>query len=170
MATRLAALRRLTQFRRRYAVPAFTAAPAPSASERIGQPTPLSHPHLMAPGEVTPGVALSEYAARRAALAASLPAKSMALFPSAPLSYMSHDVPFPYRQDVDLSYLCGFQEASSLLACVKPSAADEGTRWLLFVRPTSKAEELWDGPRAGLEGAHRHILPDGEVQTLCGEE
>ena len=168
MATRLAALRRLTgpsHFRRRYAVPAFTAAPAPSASERIGQPTPLSHPHLMAPGEVTPGVALSEYAARRAALAASLPAKSMALFPSAPLSYMSHDVPFPYRQDVDLSYLCGFQEASSLLACVKPNDAGS-ERWHLFVRPREPSRELWDGPSAGLPGARRHILPDGLVHAL----
>ena len=119
----------------------------------------------MAPGEVTPGVALSEYAARRAALAASLPAKSMALFPSAPLSYMSHDVPFPYRQDVDLSYLCGFQEASSLLACVKPNDAGS-ERWHLFVRPREPSRELWDGPSAGLPGARRHILPDGLVHAL----
>ena len=89
----------------------------------------------------------------------------MALFPSAPLSYMSHDVPFPYRQDVDLSYLCGFQEASSLLACVKPNDAGS-ERWHLFVRPREPSRELWDGPSAGLPGARRHILPDGLVHAL----
>ena len=78
---------------------------------------------------------------------------------------MSHDVPFPYRQDVDLSYLCGFQEASSLLACVKPNDAGS-ERWHLFVRPREPSRELWDGPSAGLPGARRHILPDGLVHAL----
>ena len=63
---------------------------------------------------------------------------------------MSHDVPFPYRQDVDLSYLCGFQEASSLLACVKPNDAGS-ERWHLFVRPRKPSEELRSASRAALE-------------------
>lgn len=132
----------------------------------IAQPTPETHPHLMKQGEVTPGVTLLEYAQRRAALATSLPSGSVALFPSAPLAYMSHDVPYPYHQSPDVHYLCGFQEANCLLACAKPQASAGETAWHLFVQPSDPAQALWDGPRAGIAGASRHILPDGEVHPI----
>ena len=57
-----------------------------------------THPHLLAPGELTPGVPASEYAARRLALAAALPEGAIAVFPSAPPAYMGHDVPHPYHR------------------------------------------------------------------------
>ena len=120
----------------------------------------------MAEGEVTPGIAASEYAERRAALAALLPDRSVALFACAPLSYMSHDVPFPFHQDVDLLYLCGFQEHASLLACVKPGPS-AAPRWHLFVKPTCPNKALWDGPTAGVDGARRHFLPDGEAHDVA---
>ena len=90
---------------------------------RCAQPTPATHPHLMSPGETTPGILQTEYASRRAALASLLPANSLALFPATPAAYMGHDVPYsPHHQDTDLFYLCGLQEQTSLLACAKPSA------------------------------------------------
>jgi Xaa-Pro aminopeptidase len=131
------------------------------------QPTPATHPHLMAKGEVTPGIGAIEYEERRARLAESLPAGSMALFPSAARGFMSHDVPYaPYYQDTDLFYLCGLQEYSSLLACVKPTADAAAARWHLFVRPSSKAEEVWDGPRAGVAGAQHFFLREGAAHRI----
>lgn len=133
---------------------------------RCAQPMPSTHPHLMAPGEVTPGIAGSEYAERRKNLAASLPAGSIAIFPSAPFAYMSHDVPFPLFQDTEMLYLCGLQEHSSFLACVKPANASMAARWHLFVRPSNAAEELWDGARAGIEGAQEVFLPEGAAHDI----
>ncbi|EOD38478.1 hypothetical protein EMIHUDRAFT_224570 [Emiliania huxleyi CCMP1516] len=103
-------------------------------------------------------------------MASRLPRGSVALFAPAPLAYMSHDVPYPFQQAPDLHYLCGFAEPSCLLACVKRGGGDGGrssgsgvdapddAEWLLFA--------LWDGPRAGIDGARRHILPDGEVLKI----
>jgi Xaa-Pro aminopeptidase len=134
----------------------------------IAQPTAGTHPHLVGPGEVTPGVTRAEYAQRRAMLAAALPVGSVALFPSAPLAYISHDVPHLYAQSPDLHYLCGFLEANCLLACSKPwgGVRDGGATWHLFVEPVDPAQALWDGPRAGVAGARQHILSDGEVHPI----
>ena len=81
---------------------------------------------------------------------------------------MSHDVPFPLYQDPDLSYLCGLLEPSSLLACLKPAAGAESRqpRWYLFVRPSNKAQELWDGARAGVDGAQTFFLPEGSAHSI----
>ena len=116
-------------------------------------------------GEVTPGISTQEYQSRRSRLAAALPAGSLALFPSAPLAYQSHDVPFPLHQDTDLSYLCGLLEPSSLLAVAKPHHGGEA-EWTLFVRPACAKEALWDGPRAGVDGAKKHFLPEGSTHAL----
>ena len=121
----------------------------------------------MSPGETTPGILQTEYASRRAALASLLPANSLALFPATPAAYMGHDVPYsPHHQDTDLFYLCGLQEQTSLLACAKPSADSASVRWHLFVRPSSKTEELWDGARAGVDGAQSFFLPEGAAHAL----
>lgn len=70
------------------------------------------------------------------------------------------------HQDVDLLYLCGFHEHASLLACVKP-APHAAPRWHLFVRPTCPTKALWDGPHAGVEGARRCFLADGESHDIA---
>jgi len=141
------------------------------SSLAISQPTAGTHPHLVSPGEVTPGVTRAEYALRRAMLASTIPVGSVALFPSAPLSYISHDVAHTFHQSPDLSYLCGFQEANCLLACSRPVVGAPGSApgdayWHLFVTPCDPAQAIWDGPRAGVSGAREHILDDGEVHPI----
>jgi Xaa-Pro aminopeptidase len=79
---------------------------------------------------------------------------------------MSHDVPFPLHQDPEISYLCGLLEPTSLLACVKPANAGTPPRWHLFVRPANAAEELWDGARAGVDGAQSFFLAEGAAHAL----
>jgi hypothetical protein len=59
------------------------------ASALAGQPTPLTHPELLQPGELLPGVSAVEFAARRDRLAALLPPGGIAVLPAAPLVYMS---------------------------------------------------------------------------------
>ena len=43
---------------------------------------------------------------------------------------------------------------------VKDSKAKMGVRFYAFVRPRDLESEMWDGPRAGLEGAELHFGAD----------
>lgn len=65
------------------------ASTAARAAWSAGQPTPETHPDLLQPGELLPGLAAAEFAARRAALAALLPPGAVALLPAAPITYMA---------------------------------------------------------------------------------
>lgn len=65
------------------------AASAARTLAAAGQPTPATHPELLAPGELQPGVTAAEFAGRRAALAAMLPPGAVAVLPAAPLVYMA---------------------------------------------------------------------------------
>lgn len=71
------------------------ASAAARAAWSAGQPTPETHPDLLQPGELLPGLAAAEFAARRAALAALLPPGAVALLPAAPITYMAGGAAFP---------------------------------------------------------------------------
>jgi len=92
---------------------------------------------------------MSEFAARRKQLLEAM-GDGVALFPSAPVALRNQDVGHPYRQDSDLYYLTGLDEPGSLL--VLTNQHDE-QQVVLFVRPKKREREIWDGPRAGVEGA-----------------
>ena len=61
------------------------------------------------------GISLHEYRQRRQTLADRLPPNSCAIVPGAPLKIMSNDIPFRFRQDSSLRYLCGFHEHDAVL-------------------------------------------------------
>jgi Xaa-Pro aminopeptidase len=92
---------------------------------------------------------MSEFAERRRKLLEAM-GDGAAVFPAAPLALRNHDVEHPYRQDSDLYYLTGFDEPESLLLMTNQH---EEHRTVLFVRPKKREREIWDGPRAGVEGA-----------------
>src|SRR5579864_7962486 len=91
------------------------------------------------------------YARRRAlfldAMAASGPG-SVAVLPAAPVFVRNNDVDHEYRQDSDLFYLTGFDEPGSVVVLL----GDE-RKFILFVRPRDPEREVWDGLRAGTDGA-----------------
>lgn len=94
---------------------------------------------------------MSIYAARRQRFIESMGAVgAVAVFPSAPVAIRNNDVEHEYRQESDLFYLTGFDEPESvLLLC--PHHAQH--RMVLFARTRDPSREVWDGPRAGVEGA-----------------
>ena len=53
---------------------------------------------LVRPGELTPGILASEYAARRETLVNALPQGSMAIIAAALGQFMTGNIPYPYRQ------------------------------------------------------------------------
>ncbi|HYP52715.1 MAG TPA: aminopeptidase P N-terminal domain-containing protein, partial [Pyrinomonadaceae bacterium] len=75
---------------------------------------------------------------------------SVAILPSAREATRSNDTQFRFRQDSDFYYLTGFDEPEAV-AVVAPSHPEQ--RYTLFVRPRDPERAIWDGPRAGLEGA-----------------
>jgi Xaa-Pro aminopeptidase len=75
--------------------------------------------------------------------------QSVAIIPAAREATRSNDTQYRYRQDSDFFYLTGFEEPESI-AIIAPSRE---TRYTLFVRPRNPEREIWDGKRAGVDGA-----------------
>jgi Xaa-Pro aminopeptidase len=82
--------------------------------------------------------------------------KSVAIIPGAHDTRRSNDTHYRFRQDSDFLYLTGFEEPDSL-AVIKPEAEK---RYTLFVRPRDPEREIWDGRRAGVEGAKSEFGAD----------
>eukprot|EP00047_Mylnosiga_fluctuans_P022745 m.125197 g.125197 ORF g.125197 m.125197 type:complete len:459 (-) comp9370_c0_seq4:693-2069(-) len=108
---------------------------------------PASLPlHIKGPADVTPGIALSEYQARRQALGSFLTPNALAVVPANAVRYMAHEVPFRFRQSTDFSYLTGFPESDAVLVLHTQQTASHVDA-TLFMRPHSPSDELWNGPR-----------------------
>ena len=75
--------------------------------------------------------------------------KSVAIIPGAHDTRRSNDTHYRFRQDSDFFYLTGFEEPDSL-AVIRP---EKDPKYTLFVRPRDPEREIWDGRRAGVEGA-----------------
>ena len=74
---------------------------------------------------------------------------SVAIIPGAREATRSNDTNYRFRQDSDFFYLTGFEEPDAI-AVIKSS---EQPAYSLFVRPRDPEREIWDGRRAGVEGA-----------------
>ena len=90
------------------------------------------------------------YAARRDQFFDQMPENAVAVFPSAPVRARNNDVDHEFRQDSDLFYLTGFGEPESV-AILARSGGERSFQ--LVVRPRDKEREIWDGKRAGVDGA-----------------
>lgn len=144
--------------------PQVTLRPSPSASRsyatvsaselHFGQPIHETHPHLLAAGELTPGITAQEYADRRSKLASLLPADSVVILPAAELKYRSGAVFFPFRQESNFLYLTGFSEPDSLgVIRTTSSPSPDNYTFHLLVRPKDPQLEQWSGPWSGAQAA-----------------
>lgn len=91
-----------------------------------------------------------EFAERRSELMGLMEPNSIAILPAAPVRARNRDVDYPYRQDSDFYYLTGFAEPEAVLALIP---GREHGEYVLFCRERDPAMEIWDGYRAGPEGA-----------------
>ncbi len=81
----------------------------------------------------------------------------VALFLSAPVAVRNNDVEHEFRQDSNFYYLTGFDEPEAACLLI-PHGRKE--RFVLFVRPRNRDQEIWVGHRAGAEGALKHYGAD----------
>jgi len=99
----------------------------------------------------------AEYTRRRKALMAQMEPNSIAILPAAAVAIRNRDVEHVYRQDSDFQYLSGFPEPEAVIVLMPGRQHGE---YVLFCRERNAERELWDGLRAGTEGAIRDFGAD----------
>lgn len=90
------------------------------------------------------------FATRRSEYMALIGNSAVAVIRSLPERLRNGDAFWAFRQASDLVYLTGFLEPETTLV-LRPGAETE--RIVMFVRPRDPDKEIWDGRRAGIEGA-----------------
>jgi len=91
-----------------------------------------------------------EFKRRRRQLMRMMGSDSIAILPAAPVATRNRDVEYHYRPDSDFYYLTGFPEPEAVAVLIPGRKHAE---YVLFCRERNKAREMWDGSRAGQEGA-----------------
>jgi Xaa-Pro aminopeptidase len=98
-----------------------------------------------------------EFARRRRQLMRLMGREAIAILPAAPLRTRNSDVHYGYRQDSDFHYLSGFPEPEAVAVLIPGRPQGE---FVMFVRERNAEREIWDGKRAGPEGARRRYGAD----------
>ncbi|WP_370980414.1 Xaa-Pro aminopeptidase [Agaribacterium sp. ZY112] len=98
-----------------------------------------------------------EFIRRRERLMEHMEANSIAIVPSAHEKQRSADTQFPFRQDSNFHYLCGFPEPDAVLVLIP---GREHGEFVLFCRDKDRTREIWDGYRAGPAGAVEYYAAD----------
>ena len=93
-------------------------------------------------------MALDSFARRRKSVLDLIRPGALVAF-AAPVALRNRDVEHEYRQDSDFYYLTAFEEPESVAVL---GGAGEAP-FVMIVRPRDPEREVWDGPRAGVEGA-----------------
>ena len=91
-----------------------------------------------------------EFARRRKQLMHMMGPGSIAILPTNPQQPRNRDVDFPFRPGSDFYYLSGFSEPEAVTVLVP---GREHGEYLLFCRDRDPEMEIWNGRRAGPEGA-----------------
>ena len=91
------------------------------------------------------------YTERRNKLGSMLPKNSAVVIAGASTQYRNADSSHAFRQDSNFWYLSGFNEAESTLVLLINENKD--VQSIVFVPEKDELKEIWDGYRAGPEGA-----------------
>ena len=93
----------------------------------------------------------NRYADRRSKLGAMLPKNSAVVIAGAAIQYRNADSSHAFRQDSNFWYLTGFNEPESTLVLLINESKD--VQSIVFVPKKDALKEIWDGYRAGPNGA-----------------
>ncbi len=96
----------------------------------------------------------AEYTKRRKQLMQKIGSHGVAILPSASLACRNGDYNYPFRQNSDFYYLTGFEEPEAVAVLIPKHKNGE---FILFNRPKNRDEEIWEGVRAGQEGARKEF-------------
>ncbi len=99
---------------------------------------------------MTTKISKQEFTRRRKNLMAQMEPDSIAIVPAAKEVTRNRDADYPFRQDSDFYYLSGFAEPDAVLVLLP---GRKHGQYVLFCRERDPLMELWNGYRAGPEGA-----------------
>lgn len=102
-------------------------------------------------------IKLAEFAKRRQQLIRALGDGNIAIIAAAPECIRNGDVHYAYRQNSNFYYLTGFPEPEAIAVFVPGCSQGE---YILFNRPRDTSAEIWNGKRAGQEGARENYGAD----------
>ena len=94
----------------------------------------------------------TDFKQRRDHLAQKMGANSVAIIATRAEMYRNRDADYKYRADSSFYYLTGFAEPEAV-AVLETFAEGETYRYSLFCRERNREMEIWNGYRAGVEGA-----------------
>ncbi len=95
-------------------------------------------------------IKMTEFAKRRKQLMECIGPNNIAILSAAPSVARNYYHEYPFRQHSDFYYLTGFEEPEAVLVLAPKRKAGE---FILFNRVRDREKEIWDGYRAGQEGA-----------------
>jgi Xaa-Pro aminopeptidase len=90
------------------------------------------------------------YKRRRAELLNQIGSNDIVIIPTSPVKSRNSDVEYQFRADSDFYYLSGFAEPEAVAVMCPGRSQGE---YVIFCRESDPLREMWDGRRAGLEGA-----------------
>lgn len=97
-------------------------------------------------------IKMTEYAKRRKQLMQAIGPNSIVILASSPIAKRNSDTDYPYRQNSDFYYLTGFDEPESVAVLIPKRKKGD---FILFNRVRDRDMEIWEGYRAGQEGARK---------------
>ena len=95
-------------------------------------------------------ISASEYRLRQQTISEQLNEDDLLIIVCNPESARSGDVEYPYRNNSDMLYLCGWKDPDSVMIT---RHSKDGWKTELFVQPRDVLMEIWHGRRPGVEGA-----------------
>lgn len=124
--------------------------------------------------DVIPGIPSSVFANRRKDLMKLLPEKSVVVIVGNSLRYVSENIFYPFTQNTEMKYLCGFNSPDAAMVLYRDSSCDlsyelglkrtnkeqfnakrelvEGdSQFLLFVKPQLPEAIVWEGKKCGVD-------------------
>lgn len=94
----------------------------------------------------------SEFKQRRDQLAKAMGPNSIAIIETSPVAMRNRDADYKYRADSSFYYLTGFAEPEAV-AVIETGIDPENYLYSLFCRERDREMEIWNGYRAGIDGA-----------------
>lgn len=111
----------------------------------------------MARDQLSKNMTINEFKRRRKQLMRMMGKNSIAILPTAREKQRNNDVHYPFRPDSDFYYLTGFAEPQAVAVLIPGRPQGE---YILFCRERHPEKELWDGARAGQQGAVENYAAD----------
>ena len=102
-------------------------------------------------------ISTKEYRKRRKHFMEMMGPGSIAILPTSPVRIRNRDVEYHFRPDSDFYYLTGFPEPNAVAVLIPGRKQAE---YILFCNERDPEMEIWNGPRAGQDGAVEDYAAD----------